>query len=162
MGSTLNKGAKMIDKSRDKFTLLTTQITVMDGEQTVYKYSENVEMVEGNAEITKSTSKLNSSFEFSTVEDIQVVENANRDKFINFVLDKNLIEEAKFEKDILTLSVKGENLAKFLSYSSQDFKTDEQTVTATLTFENKLLKTAVLNFTLQSGKTVKLTLTCNY
>ena len=91
MGSTLNKGAKMIDKSRDKFTLLTTQITVMDGEQTVYKYSESVEIVEGNAEITKSTSKLNSSFEFSTVEDIQVVENANRDKFINFVLDKNLI-----------------------------------------------------------------------
>ena len=159
-GSDLNKANKMIKKSCDKFAYLTTQVVVTDGTQDVYKYTQKVEIIDGNAEIRKATSKLNSSFEFSTVEDVEFVENVNKNDFINFVLSKDVIEESKFTKSVLNLVVKADKTAEFLN--ANGLLTDGNSANATFTFENGTLKSAEITFNLQSGKKVVITMNCEY
>ncbi len=162
VGNDLKKTNNMIDSSRENFKQITTAVEVIDGEQTVYKYFEKIEMIDGNAEIAKETSKLNSSFDFSTVKDNQVVENANRKDFINFIFDKEYFEECKLKDGTLNLTVKGDKLVDFLSAKEIQLETNGENVSATFVFENKRLTTATLEFVLQSGKKVKLNMNCVY
>lgn len=161
-GSNINKANKMIDKSCEQITLMNTQVVVADGGQTVYKYGETIEISEGNALITKETSRLNSSFEFSTVKEVEEVQNLNRKDLINFDLNKDYMQEITFKDGVLSLTVKGDKVLSFLNGQSLGLQLNGENISAIFTFENKNLISVQVNFTLKTGKQVELVMSCNY
>jgi hypothetical protein len=115
--------------------------------------------VEGNAEVTKATSRLNPSYEFSTISESSFVENVNRGSLLNFTFEDKYFKESSLKNDLFTATVIGDCLDEFLGGGALAVSGDAQ---ATLTFENKTLKSAVITFSLQSGKQVTITVECEY
>ena len=85
---TMKKCQKWLQKSADSLTYVQTVFEVTDKQEKVFIYTQTVEIIEGNAEITKATSRLNPSFEFSTIEETNYVENINKDALLNFKFSK--------------------------------------------------------------------------
>ena len=150
---------KWIENSANNLTVVKTVFEATDKGEKVFAYSESVEIIEGNAEITKSTSRLNPSYEFSTISESSFVESINRKDLLNFAFDKKYFKENSLKKDVFTATVIGDCLDEFLGSEALAIAGDAQ---ATLTFENKTLKSAVITFSLQSGKQVTITVECEY
>lgn len=159
-GSKLDKCAKMLDKSAQTLTEISSESVVTDSGVEVRKYLYKVEMIEKDGEVTEVNSTLNSSGVFSTVEDIKLVENLNRDQLINFNLNKEFFQSVEYKNDILTLSVKGDKISQFLNVEGLALSGEE--ATAIFTFNEGVLEQAVVNYTLQTGKIVTLTVVCKY
>lgn len=153
------KCEKWIENSAKKLTYVQTVFEVTDKEEKVFIYNQTVEIIEENAEITKATSRLNPSFEFSTIEENSYVENVNRDALLNFAFDKKYFKESSLKKNTFIATVKGECLSAFLGGEALDVNGDAQAV---IKFEDKKLAIAEITFSLQSGKQVKITVQCQY
>ena len=150
---------KMLTNSANTLVYVKTQFDVTDANEKVFMYSESVEIIDGNAEIVKSTSRLNPSYEFSTIEDNSFVENVDRASLLNFSFNKKYFKEYSLEKGVFTATVTGYYLDEFLNGAKITIKGDANVV---LTFENEILKSAEIAFKLQSGKQVKMTVECKY
>ena len=150
---------KMLTNSANTLIYVKTQFDVTDANEKVFMYSESVEIVDGNAEIVKSTSRLNPSYEFSTIEDNSFVENVDRESLLNFSFNKKYFNEYSLENGVFTATVTGYYLDEFLNGAKITIKGDANVV---LTFENEILKSAEITFNLQSGKQVKMTVECKY
>ena len=159
-GSPIKKGNKMIDASANALTKVSTLTEVYDGQTAVYKYLHEVEIVDGNGQITKATSKLNPSFEFSTVSEMEVVENIDKNGLLNFNLSEETVEESKLKDGTLTLTLKADKIATFLN--TNKLKTNGENGKAVFVFEKDLLISAEITFILESGKEVVMTVECKY
>ena len=87
VGSKSNKYGAMVKSSAQSLTSVTTSLTISDKGQTVYAYEESLVITGADAEITKKTSKLNSSYELSTSEQTSFVEGIDRNSILNFVFN---------------------------------------------------------------------------
>ena len=159
-GSPLKKGNEKLESSLSALTKVSTLTEVYDGQTAVYKYLHEVEIVDGNGQITKATSKLNPSFEFSTVTEMEVVENLDRNGLLNFNLSDETVEESKLNDGTLTLTLKADKIATFLNTNA--LKTNGEAGKAVFVFEKDLLVSAEITFTLESGKSVVMTVECKY
>ena len=157
--SATNDCAKLIKNSAKNLTYVQTVFEATDKGEKVFIYSESVEIIEGNAEITKSTSRLNPSYEFSTISESSFVENLNRESLLNFAFESKYFKESSLNNNNFTATVIGDCIDEFLSCSPFSIAGDAE---VTMNFENKCLKNAVITFNLQSGKQVKITVECEY
>ncbi len=157
--SATDKCEKWMQNSANNTTFVKTAFEVTDKGEKVFAYSESVEIIEGNAEITKSTSRLNPSYEFSTISESSFVEGINREDLLNFAFDKKYFEKSSLKNDVFTATVIGDCLDEFLGSEAFNVSGNAQ---ATLSFENEMLKGAVITFNLQSGKQVTVTVECEY
>lgn len=160
-GGAFNKIDGALKNSRNNFTSLTTSFTVTDGEQVVYGYSENVEITETDAQIKKTTSKLNASFTLSTTEDFTVVENPDVNSFINFDFNKDYFTESKLKNGEFTATLKSDKIANFLN-SDTAIKTDGKDASVNVIIKDGKIVSAIMVFTTETGKNVNFTLTCEY
>ena len=156
---TMKKCQKWITNSQNNLVHVQTVFEVTDKQEKVFVYRETVEIIDGNAEVTKATSRLNTSFEFSTIEESSYVENVNRESLLNFTFDKRYFKESSLKKNTFTATVTGQYLAEFFGGEALEISGDAQ---ATLSFDGKRLQTAQITFTLNSGKQVKITVQCQY
>jgi hypothetical protein len=159
VGSKSNKYGDMVKSSAQSLTSVTTSLTISDKGQTVYAYEESLVITGVDAEITKKTSKLNSSYELSTSEQTSFVEGIDRNSILNFVFNKSYFSAQSYKNNILNLTVKGDKLSAFLGSEEVDCLGD---ATAVFTFENENLKTAEITYLTQSNKTVKIVINCLY
>ncbi len=157
--STVDKCEKWMQNSANNLTFVQTAFELTDKGEKVFAYSESVEIIEGNAEITKSTSRLNPSYEFSTIDESSFVEGINREDLLNFAFDKKYFKESSLKNDVFTATVIGDCLDEFLGSEAFDVSGNAE---ATLTFEDERLTSAVITFNLQSGKQVTVTVECEY
>lgn len=160
-GGTFNKIDGALKNGRNDFTSLTSRFTVTDGEQVVYGYSENVEITETNAQIKKTTSKLNASFTLSTTEDFTVVENPERNSFINFNFNKDYFTEVKLKNGEFTATLKSDKIANFLNADTA-IKTDGKDASVNVIIKDGKIVSVIMAFTTETGKNVNFTLTCEY
>ena len=110
--------ANDLSDSMNTVKTITINAKAFDSIILVYEYNNETSLLEtGDADVTKTITSLNNSFELETKTEKSVIENVQRDKLLNFNFNKDLMDNLVVEGNKITCTLNSENLKSLLNAS---------------------------------------------
>ena len=129
-----------------------------DGNTTVYKYSNTAEIFGESVMLTTVESKIGNSFTLVDEETVKTVD-LDYDTMKTFDWSDALLKDKATADNTTTLAVSKENLPAFLKLDDLTVNGDAKVA---ITYTEGKITQVTVEFTLESGKTVFVTLTYSY
>lgn len=149
-----------LNDSMKSVNTIESNIKAYDTTILVYEYNNfTVFLDAGNAEITKTITSLNNSFELETKTEKNTVESINRDNLLNINLEESLLNNLKIDEGKLTFSVTSSNINKVLNYKDLVISGDAE---FELSFTNKKISNIKIMLVTASNKNVEVNISYLY
>ena len=149
-----------LNDSMKSVNTIESNIKAYDTTILVYEYNNLTVFIDaGNAEITKTITSLNNSFELETKTEKNTVENINRDNLLNINLEESLLNNLKIDEGKLTFSVTSSNINKVLNYKDLVVSSDAE---FELSFTNKKISNIKIMLVTASNKNVEVNISYLY
>ena len=152
--------SKKVDKSLKSAKTATISVAVKDGESCVYSLEKAISFIDGGANVTTTTKKLNpNSFGFKEETLNEFVESATAKDSLSLNLSKEIFSSKETSGKETTAVVSKANANAFFGVTDAKANTD---VTVKFVFEKNKLVSISIVYTLVSGKVVEMTATYTY
>ena len=149
-----------LNDSMKSVNTIESNIKAYDTTILVYEYNNlTVFLDAGNAEITKTITSLNNSFELETKTEKNTVESINRDNLLNINLEESLLNNLKIDEGKLTFSVTSSNINKVLNYKDLVISSDAE---FELSFTNNKISNIKIMLVTASNKNVEVNISYLY
>ena len=149
-----------LNDSMKSVNTIESNIKAYDTTILVYEYNNLTVFIDaGNAEITKTITSLNNSFELETKTEKNTVESINRDNLLNINLDESLLNNLKIDEGKLTFSVTPSNINKVLNYKDLVISSDAE---FELSFTNEKISNIKIMLVTASNKNVEVNISYLY
>ena len=149
-----------LNDSMKSVNTIESNIKAYDTTILVYEYNNlTVFLDAGNAEITKTITSLNNSFELETKTEKNTVESINRDNLLNINLEESLLNNLKIDEGKLTFSVTSSNINKVLNYKDLVISGDAE---FELSFTNNKISNIKIMLVTASNKNVEVNISYLY
>ena len=149
-----------LNDSMKSVITIESNIKAYDTTILVYEYNNLTVFIDaGNAEITKTITSLNNSFELETKTEKNTVESVNRDNLLNINLEESLLNNLKIDEGKLTFSVTPSNINKVLNYKDLVISSDAE---FELSFTNNKISNIKIMLVTASNKNVEVNISYLY
>ncbi len=149
-----------LNDSMKSVNTIESNIKAYDTTILVYEYNNLTVFIDaGNAEITKTITSLNNSFELETKTEKNTVESVNRDNLLNINLEESLLNNLKIDEGKLTFSVTPSNINKVLNYKDLVISSDAE---FELSFTNNKISNIKIMLVTASNKNVEVNISYLY
>lgn len=149
-----------LNDSMKSVNTIESNIKAYDTTILVYEYNNLTVFIDAsNAEITKTITSLNNSFELETKTEKNTVESINRDNLLNINLEESLLNNLKIDEGKLTFSVTSSNINKVLNYKDLVISGDAE---FELRFTNKKISNIKIMLVTASNKNVEVNISYLY
>lgn len=149
-----------LNDSMKSVNTIESNIKAYDTTILVYEYNNLTVFIDaGNAEITKTITSLNNSFELETKTEKNTVESINRDNLLNINLEESLLNNLKIDEGKLTFSVTPSNINKVLNYKDLVISSDAE---FELSFTNNKISNIKIMLVTASNKNVEVNISYLY
>ena len=155
-----NNLPKKVERSLTSAETATVTVAVKDGETYVYGFEKTMSFIEGGANVTTTTKKLNPNT-FGLKEETlnEFVESATAKDSISLNLSEEIFSSVDKTGSEISAIVSKEQANAFFGVDNAGANSD---VTVKFVFERKELKSIQIAYVLVSGKTVEMTATYTY
>ena len=149
-----------LNDSMKSVNTIESNIKAYDTTILVYEYNNLTVFIDAsNAEITKTITSLNNSFELETKTEKNTVESVNRDNLLNINLEESLLNNLKIDEGKLTFSVTPSNINKVLNYKDLVISSDAE---FELSFTNNKISNIKIMLVTASNKNVEVNISYLY
>lgn len=152
--------SKKVEKSLESVQTATVSVAVKDGDTYVYGLEKSISFIEGGANVTTTTKRLNQNA-FGLKEETlnEFVESATAKDSLSLNLSKEMFASKNKSRKETTVVVSKENANAFFGVTDAKADTD---VNVKFVFEKNKLASISIAYSLVSGKTVEMTATYTY
>ena len=151
---------KKVNKSLKTVQTATLNVAVKDGETEVYSLNKTMSFIDGGANVTTVTKKLNANtFDYKEETISEFIENITAKDSVSLNLNKKNLGDKTKDGNVVTVTVLKSNANEFFGVT--DAKADSD-ILVVFVFANNKLQSITITYQLISGKSVELTATYTY